>query len=101
MEAGRWRRLIPPGTGWLVAIAVGEGWVWGTGRSSTGHGTTNLLDVRVPMLFRVPGVTPKTVTRTVRTVDIAPTLAAVLGDQPTQAVEGVVLPEVVRAPVKH
>jgi predicted AlkP superfamily pyrophosphatase or phosphodiesterase len=101
LEAGRWRRQIPPGTSWLVAIAVAEGWVWGTSRSSTGHGTTNLTDVRVPMLFRIPGVAPEVVSRTVRTVDIAPTLAAVLGIQPTQVVEGVVLPEVVHLPVRH
>jgi arylsulfatase A-like enzyme len=100
-EAGRWRRLIPPGTGWLVAIAVEPDWVWGTGKSSTGHGTTNLLDVRVPILFRIPGVASKVVTRTVRTVDIAPTLAAVVGVKPTERVEGVPLSEVFHLPVKH
>ncbi|MGH7594131.1 MAG: alkaline phosphatase family protein [Gemmatimonadales bacterium] len=36
----------------------------------------------------------------VRTIDIAPTLAAVLGARPTQPVEGVVLPEV-RRPVRR
>ena len=100
-EAGRWRRQIPRATSWLVAVAVVDGWVWGTSRSSTGHGTTNLSDVRVPMLFRIPGVAPRVVTRTVRTVDIAPTLAAVLGVKPTQPVEGIVLPEVVHLPVRH
>lgn len=100
-EAGMWRRQIPPTTSWLVAISVDNDWVWGSSKTSTGHGTTNLLDVRVPMLFRVPGAAPKLVNRTVRTVDIAPTLAAILGVKPTQAVEGVVLPEVVRPPVRH
>ena len=100
-EAGRWRRQIPPDVSWLVAVAVDEGWVWGTSKSSTGHGTTNLSDIRVPMLFRIPGVAPQLVMRTVRTVDIAPTLAAVLGVKPTQPVEGVVLPEVAHPPVRH
>ena len=100
-EAGRWRRQIPPGSSWLVAVALSDGWVWGSSRSSTGHGTTNLLDVRVPIIFRIPGVAAKVVTRTVRTVDIAPTLAAALGVKPTQRVEGVVLPEVVHLPVRH
>jgi predicted AlkP superfamily pyrophosphatase or phosphodiesterase len=100
-EAGRWRRQIPPGTSWLVAVAIDDGWVWGTSKSSTGHGTTNLTDVRVPILFRIPGVRSAVVTRTVRTVDIAPTLAAVLGVKPTQPVEGVVLPEIVHLPVRH
>lgn len=101
LEAGRWRRQIPPSTSWLIAVALAEGWVWGTSRTSTGHGTTNLLDVRVPVLFRIPGVAPRVVARTVRTVDIAPTLAAALGLKPTQPVEGVVLPEVVHLPVRH
>lgn len=100
-EAGRWRRQISPGSSWLVAVALSDGWVWGSSRSSTGHGTTNLLDVRVPILFRNPGVASKVVARTVRTIDIAPTLAAALGVKPTQRVEGVVLPEVVHLPMRH
>ncbi len=100
-EAGRWRRQIPPGTSWLVAAALSDGWVWGGSKASTGHGTTNLLDVRVPILFRIPGMAPSVVARTVRTIDIAPTLAAALGVKPTQRVEGVVLPEVVHLLVRH
>jgi arylsulfatase A-like enzyme len=59
----------------------------------TSHGTTNLDDVRVPLLFRIPGVAPRRIERVVRTVDLAPTLAALLGIRPTERVEGVVLPE--------
>jgi hypothetical protein len=100
-EAGRWRRLIPAGTSWLVAIAVNDGWTWGSSKTSTGHGTTALLDMRVPMLFRVPGVASRQVDRVVRTVDIAPTLAAVLGLKPTEPVEGVALPEIFPVKVRH
>jgi hypothetical protein len=96
LDAMRWRREIPPGFSWLVAVSVEPHWVLAGGHSSTSHGTTNPDDVLVPMLFRVPGTPSARVERTVRTVDIAPTLAAILGIRPTEPVEGVVLPEVVR-----
>lgn len=94
LDAARWRRQIVPGTSWLVALAIEPGWVFGTGRTSTAHGTTNPDDVNVPILFRVPDVAAARVERTARTVDIAPTLAKLLGVTPTQALEGSPLPEV-------
>ena len=96
IDAMRWRRQIPSGFSWLVAVSVRPHWVFGAGSSSTGHGTTNPDDVQVPILFRVPGLPAARVERVVRTIDIAPTLAALLGIKPRQAVEGVALPEVLR-----
>jgi predicted AlkP superfamily pyrophosphatase or phosphodiesterase len=92
VEAMRWRRLLTPETGWLVIVAVQPGWVWGTGKTSTSHGTTNLDDLRVPILFRIPGVSATRVEQSARTIDIAPTLAAALGVRPTEALEGIPLP---------
>ncbi len=46
----------------------------------------------VPILFRVPGVPAARVTSRARTIDIAPTLAAVLKLRPTETIEGVALP---------
>ncbi len=91
VEAMRWRRLAAPDAGWLLIVAVQPGWVWGTGKTSTSHGTTNLDDMRVPILFRVPGVPAARPTQTVRTIDIAPTLAAVLGVRPTEPLDGIPL----------
>lgn len=96
IDAMRWRRQIPPGFSWLVAVSVEPHWLLASGHSSTSHGTTNPDDVLVPILFRIPGRPAARVERTVRTIDIAPTLAAVLGIKPTQPVEGVALPEVLR-----
>jgi hypothetical protein len=96
VDAMRWRRQVPQGFSWLVAVSVQPHWVFGGGTSSTGHGTTNPDDVQVPILFRIPRNRAARVERVVRTIDIAPTLAAVLGIRPTQAVEGRVLPEVLR-----
>lgn len=92
LEAGRWKRQIIPGMGWLVAVAIEPDWVWGTSKAETGHGTTNLDDMRVPILFRIPGVSPARVEERARTIDIAPTLAAVLKLRPTETIEGVALP---------
>lgn len=58
------------------------------------HGTPWLADVQVPLLFWGGGIKPRTVTRTVRTVDIAPTVARLIGAPPTEPLDGVVLPEV-------
>lgn len=96
LDAMRWRRQIAPGFPWLVAVCVEEHWVFGSSKASTGHGTINDDDVLVPLLFRIPGVPAARVERRVRTIDIAPTLAAILGIKPLQKVEGVPLPEVVR-----
>ena len=92
-EAGYWRRAIPPGQGWLIAASIRPGYVWG----HTDHGSTNLLDRAVPIAFWGWHVRPARPAREARTVDIAPTLAALLGLAPTQAVEGRPLPELVRA----
>lgn len=45
----------------------------------TGHGTPYPYDSHVPLLFLLPGAKAKTVEERVRTVDVAPTLAAWLG----------------------
>jgi arylsulfatase A-like enzyme len=50
----------------------------------------------VPIAFLVPGRAPARIARPVNTVDIAPTFAALLGIAPTEVLDGVVLPEVVR-----
>ncbi|MEP6592020.1 MAG: alkaline phosphatase family protein, partial [Gemmatimonadota bacterium] len=93
LDAMRWRRELPAGFSWFVAALAKPGYVFGTNLTSTSHGTLNLDDVRVPLLFRVPGVPARRVERVVRTLDLAPTLAALLGLRPTEPVEGVPLPE--------
>jgi predicted AlkP superfamily pyrophosphatase or phosphodiesterase len=93
-SAGLWRRSLPADFQWLVAAELEDGWMWNTGRSSTSHSTTALQNRRVPILFRVPGLAPARPSRVIRTVDIAPTLAALLGILPTESLDGVPLPEV-------
>ena len=54
----------------------------------SGHGTAWSYDRRVPILFWWPGVTPEERPLPIRTVDIAPTLAHVLGIQPDGELDG-------------
>ena len=94
IDAMRWRRELPGDFPWLIAAIAKPDFIFASSDASAGHGTTNLDDVRVPILFRVPGVAAIRIERIVRTIDIAPTLAALLGLKPTQKLEGIALREV-------
>lgn len=93
-----WRRLLPADYGWLVCALPKPGYVWSPGGLRAEHGGAHPEDINVPIVFLVPGVGPLHPMRAVNTVDIAPTLAALLGIRPTEPVDGVVLPEVVSRP---
>lgn len=60
------------------------------------HGSPHDLDARVPIAFAGAGIVPGVVRDTVRVVDIAPTLAAILGVRPLEPLDGRVLTRVVR-----
>ncbi|HEY4100746.1 MAG TPA: alkaline phosphatase family protein [Gemmatimonadales bacterium] len=96
LDLMRWRRQLPPEFSWVVAVSANPHWIFSGSSDGTTHGTTNPDDVTVPMLFRVPGERAARIDRVVRTVDIAPTLASLLGIAPLEQVEGVALAEVVR-----
>ncbi|MBA2628203.1 MAG: alkaline phosphatase family protein [Gemmatimonadales bacterium] len=92
--AARWRRSIPPATGWLVAAVPEPGFIWGIS-SFANHGSAQEDDVRVPLVIAAPGrVRPGTYRRAVTTMDIAPTLARVLGIRPQEPLTGRPLTEV-------
>jgi hypothetical protein len=90
-QATLWRHGIPPTQGWFVAASVRDGYVW----ERTDHGSTTLADQRVPIAFWGMWLTKARPLRVASTTDIGPTLAALLGVKPTEAVSGKVLPEVV------
>lgn len=60
--------------------------------AGTSHGTPYLYDRAVPLLFFGPGVEPGTVRGRARTVDLAPTLAGMLGVPTPADLDGEPLP---------
>ena len=60
------------------------------------HGSPYDYDSHVPLIFYGDGVKPGRYDGFVRTVDLAPTLAAIVGVKPTERLDGVVLKEAVR-----
>jgi hypothetical protein len=91
-----WRNAIPEGHGWLFAAVLEPGFVWSTpDPGQAQHGSTASEDVTVPMAFAGPGIGHAVLHRGVRTVDIAPTLAALLGVKPDTPLDGVPLAEIV------
>lgn len=91
--ARRWRRQLPPDFGWLDAIVLKPGYTWSSSGMAT-HGTPAEHDVVVPILFMGPGIQPGHYARPVRTTSIGPTLGRMIGAEPTEPVDGPVLPEV-------
>lgn len=94
-NADRWRRNLPPEIGWLIAAVAKPDFVFS--EKLTGeHGTMQPETVAIPIAFIGPGVHPGMYARVVRSVDIAPTLAALLGIQPMEALDGRAILEVLR-----
>jgi hypothetical protein len=60
------------------------------------HGSPYNYDSNVPIIFYGAGVRPGVHSNFVRTVDIAPTLAALVGVRPLERLDGVVLREALR-----
>lgn len=93
-SAELWRRLLPADFGWLICAITAPGYVWSGGGPSAEHGGAHPEDIAVPIAFFGPRIRAQLVRRPVSTVDIAPTLAALLGVVPTEPLDGTVLPEV-------
>ena len=64
------------------------------------HGSPWSYDTFVPLIFAGYGIAPNNVARRVETVDLAPTLSAVLGLKPPSGAAGSPLEEVLRAVVQ-
>jgi predicted AlkP superfamily pyrophosphatase or phosphodiesterase len=93
-NAELWRHMIPPDYGWLLCALTAPGYVWSAGGLDAEHGSTNPEDVAVPIAFYGEGIRAVRIERPVSTVDIAPTLAALLGIAPDETLDGRVLSEV-------
>jgi hypothetical protein len=98
--AVRWRRSLPASLSYLAVFATAPGFIWSPGKSTAEHGTANAMTLSVPISFIGAAVAVGRHDRLVRTVDIAPTLAALIGVKPTEHLDGSVITEVVGRPVR-
>lgn len=93
--ARRWLHMFEPGGPAKMAVTLTPYSYWATTNYAT-HGMPHDPDAGVPVLFWGMGVVPGQYADEVRTVDMAPTLAAILGVKPTEILDGVVLKKAVR-----
>nr|BFE31124.1 ectonucleotide pyrophosphatase/phosphodiesterase [Actinomadura rugatobispora] len=86
------RMRMSPNYGELV-VEPEPGWTLGASRTTPAgaHGTTN--DLRIPLVLAGAGVKPGRAPHRPRHVDVAPTMAALLGIAPPSGVQGRVLNE--------
>lgn len=95
--ARRWYHMIPPDLGVEAVVTLKEHYVWGNYGIAM-HGSPHDDDANVPVVFYGPPFRPGTYRDDARVVDLAPTLAAVLGVAPTERVDGRVLRTALRSP---
>jgi arylsulfatase A-like enzyme len=80
--------------GWLAVLVADDGFIWSGRTVAAEHGTPTADALSIPIAFMGPGITPARYDRTVRSVDIAPTLAKLLGITPSEPLDGVPIDEV-------
>jgi hypothetical protein len=95
--ARRWARMFPADLPVGAVVTQTEGSFWGVpGGESAQHGSVHDLDAHVPLIFYGRPFRPGRYTDRAAVVDLAPTLAAVLGVRPAEALDGRVLRQVLR-----
>jgi predicted AlkP superfamily pyrophosphatase or phosphodiesterase len=92
--ARRWSHQFPPNAAIALVITLTPFSTWGGNVAS--HGSPYDYDTHVPLIFYGAGVHAGRYGEFVRTVDLAPTLAALAGVKPSEALDGVVLGQVIR-----
>lgn len=93
--ARRWLHMFDAGGAAKMAVTLTPYSYWESTNYAT-HGMPHDPDAAVPVLFWGAGVRSGAYADEVRTVDMAPTLAAILGIKPTEALDGVILAKAVR-----
>ena len=93
--ARRWLHSVPPDLKAVLTVSLAPYYYWYTVRYAT-HGTPNDYDAHIPLIFMGPMFQPGTYNKEVHSVDVAPTLAAAIGIEPTEAVDGHILTEAFR-----
>jgi arylsulfatase A-like enzyme len=96
----RWRHSLAPEAGVALVITLTPYSVWGAPGAPAMHGQPTDLDAHVPLILwgRGMGIRPGRYARRVAEVDLAPTLAYLLGLTPAEALDGHVLREALESP---
>jgi hypothetical protein len=84
--ARRWAHQFPASASPELVITLTKFSLWVTFTAT--HGSPHDLDAHVPVIFYGPGFKPGRYTAFARVVDIAPTLAQVLGVKPLEKLDG-------------
>jgi predicted AlkP superfamily pyrophosphatase or phosphodiesterase len=87
--ARRWSHQFPASAGIELIITLTPFSTWGGNVAS--HGSPYDYDSHVPLVFYGTGITPGRHAEFVRMVDLAPTLATLLGVTPLEPLDGVTL----------
>ena len=94
--ARRWQKMLPPELDAGVLITLQPGMVYSSSTLNAKHGMMDEEGSHVTLAFLGRPFRPGRYARRAATVDIGPTLATVLGIEPTEPVQGRVLREAVR-----
>ena len=94
--ARRWLHSLPPDLDVGVVITLEPYVYWGAGLTAS-HGTPHDYDARVPVIFYGPEFNSRRFDTPGRVVDMAPTLAAILGVTPLERLDGQVLTTAIKA----
>lgn len=92
--ARRWAHQVPETSGVDLVVTLTKYSVWGTIPAT--HGSPYDLDAHVPVIFYGPWAKPGRYPTFARVVDMAPTLAAIVGVRPLEKLDGVVLIRAIR-----
>lgn len=93
--ARRWLNDIPVDFDAELTVTLQPYYYWQATRYAT-HGTPHDQDAHIPVLFMGPMFIPGKYDAPIRSVDVAPTLAAALGLTPTEPLDGRVLTNALR-----
>jgi len=93
--ARRWLHMFRPDGPARLAVTMTPYSYWLSTNYAT-HGSPHDGDAHVPLLFYGAGVKPGRYTEFVRVVDMAPTLAELVGVKPTEALDGRTLRQAIR-----
>lgn len=93
--ARRWLHTFAPGAGVALVVTLGDwnAWSYPGGISYAAHGQPSDLDARVPLILWGKGIRGGAYGKRAATVDIAPTLAGMLGLTPLSIPDGRILVE--------